>query len=441
MKLRHVFLGVLVPLALASPALAGHDNGNGNGHAYGHQQCHGHQGRGHGHGHDFTFTDESFRLPAYSEDVLTSTVDVKLIDVDADGDLDIFLSQGTATGAPRPNVLLINDGDGNFTDESATRLPPAVQLSSRVDYGDVDGDGDVDIIVSNLGPEQLLINDGDGFFTDESAFRLPPPLSFFADISAEARLADVDGDGDLDILVSNENPFDPSPNGAQNQLWINDGDGFYTNQTAARLPAKNDQTGGMAIGDIDDDGDLDIIVGNRGQEYVFINDGNGFFSDQTATRFPVVNDSTRKVVLADVDDDGDLDLLSANSRGQPTRLYLNDGSGVFTEVPFTDAPVISQTNSDLQVVDLDGDGDLDVYIANAGPFVSGHGFTGGQNQYFSNDGNGLFHEETLEHFPAVIDPSTAAAIGDLDGDCLLDVVVGNSGVNGGERIYINQGHK
>ncbi|MFT3775945.1 MAG: FG-GAP-like repeat-containing protein [Minicystis sp.] len=413
MKLRRVFFGLVLPLALSSTAVAA------------------------GHGQNFTFADESFRLPSYPEDDLTSTVDVKLVDVDGDGDLDIFLAQGTATGAGRPNVLLINDGTGFFTDESAARLPPVVQLSSRVDFGDVDGDGDPDVIVSNLGPEQLLINDGDGFFTDESVARLPPPLPFFSDISSEARLADVDGDGDLDILVSNENPFDPSPlHGGQNQLWINDGAGFFTNETAARLPAATDQTGGMAIGDIDGDGDLDIIVGNRGQEVVLVNDGDGFFTDETAARFPVVTDSTRKVELGDVDGDGDLDVLTANSRGEPIRLYLNDGEGVFHEVTFSSAPVVSETNTDLQLVDLDGDGDLDVYVANAGPFISGHGFDGGQNQYFRNNGQGKFSEKTLQHFPAVSDPSTAAAFGDLDGDGDLDLVVGNSGVNGGERVYI-----
>jgi hypothetical protein len=415
MNARSLLPSLFLPLALTAPAMASSQ------------------------GQDFSFVEESFRLPFYPEDALTSTVDVKLVDVDGDGDLDIFLSQGTSTGAPRPNKLLINDGAGFFTDESSLRLPPAVELSSRVDFGDVDGDGDLDAIVSNLGSEQILINDGTGFFTDERAARLPPPLPFFSDISAEARFADVDGDGDLDILVSNENPFNPSPGGgAQNRLWINDGAGFYTDQTAARLPPAMDQTGGMATGDIDDDGDLDIIVGNRGQERVLVNDGNGFFTEETALRFPVVADSTRRVVLADMDNDGDLDVITANSRGEPVRLYLNDGDGFFAEVPFSQKPVISETNSDLVVVDLDGDGDLDVYVANAGPFISGHGFAGGVDQYFRNHGDVIFKEEAESHFPAVSDPSTAAAFGDVDGDGYPDLVVGNSGVDGGERVFIQQ---
>ena len=120
--------------------------------------------------------------------------------------------------------------------------------STKADFGDVDGDGDLDAIVANLGPEQLLINTGAGVFLDGSS-QLPPPPPFLQDITADARLADVDGDGDLDILLSNENPFNPSPTGGgQNRLLINDGTGTFTDQTAARLPAANDQTGAILPG-------------------------------------------------------------------------------------------------------------------------------------------------------------------------------------------------
>jgi hypothetical protein len=101
----------------------------------------------------------------------------------------------------------------------------------------------MDAIVANLGPEQLLINNGLGAFADGSA-QLPPPPSFLQDITADARLTDVDGDKDLDILLSNENPFNPSPTGGgQNRILINDGTGVFSDQTAARLPAATDQTG------------------------------------------------------------------------------------------------------------------------------------------------------------------------------------------------------
>ena len=108
----------------------------------------------------------------------------------------------------------------------------AIANSTKADFGDVDRDGDVDAIVANLGPEQLLLNNGLGVFTDASA-QLPPSPPFLQDITADARLADVDRDRDLDILLSNENPFNPSPTGGgQNRVLINDGHGFFTDETA-----------------------------------------------------------------------------------------------------------------------------------------------------------------------------------------------------------------
>jgi hypothetical protein len=177
-----------------------------------------------GQGQNFKLVEESFRLPFDPSPPGTSTTDVDLVDVDGDGDLDLFKAEGTDSLAGRPNRLLINTGAGTFADETASRILGFNNFNStKADFGDVDGDGDLDAIVANVGPEQLLLNDGSGVFTDGSA-QLPPPVPIFDNISADARFADVDGDGDLDILVSNENPF-PGGLGAQNRLFVNDGSG------------------------------------------------------------------------------------------------------------------------------------------------------------------------------------------------------------------------
>jgi hypothetical protein len=389
-----------------------------------------------GHGQNFRFFEESFRLPPDTSLPGTSTTDVDLVDVDGDGDLDLFMAEGTDSVAGRPNRLLINTGAGTFVDETAARIPlPNNSNSTKADFGDVDGDGDLDAIVANVGPEQLLLNDGDGIFTDGSA-QLPPPVPLFSNISADARFADVDGDGDLDVLVSNENPF-PGGLGAQNRVFINDGTGHFTDQTAARLPVAIDQTAAMLPGDVDGDGDLDIVVLNRGQENVLINGGGGVFHDETAARFPVTTDSTRGGGLADLDGDGDLDVVTGNSRSEPVALYLNE-DGVFTAKAFGMVPLPNETDAGLELVDLEGDGDLDVYLPNAGQFQAGHGFLGGPDRYFRNNGNAKFKERTDKHFNPPNDPSTDAAFGDIDGDGDLDLVVGNSGENGGERVFVNR---
>lgn len=395
-----------------------------------------------GHGQNFVFVEESaLRLPPDGELAGTSTTDVDLVDVDGDDDLDLFITEGTDTPAPRPNRLLFNDGAGVFTDVSATHLPPAEANSTHTDFADVDGDGDLDAIVGNLGPEQLLLNDGNGRFADASD-RLPAPPPLLQDITSDARFADIDGDGDADILLGNENPFDPSPTGgAQNRLLVNDGVGRFTDQTAQRLPMDTDQTGAMVPGDIDDDGDVDVIVLNRGQDRVLVNDGAGRFTDQTAARFPTTSDTSRNGGLADLDGDGDLDLVVANSRSEPVALYLNTG-GVFRAAKFGMTPLAGETDASLELVDLDGDGDLDVYVSNAGAFIAGHGFGGGQDRYFRNNGRAHFQERTAAHFPLVEDPTTDAAFGDIDGDGDLDLVVGNSGQDGMERLFVQyqRGH-
>jgi hypothetical protein len=384
-------------------------------------------------GQNFALLEES-RLPTDTSLPGTSTTDVDLVDVDGDGDLDIFKAEGTDSLAVRPNRLLINDGTGYFADETAVRLPAAAANSTKADFGDVDGDGDLDAIIANVGAEQLLLNDGHGVFADASA-QLPPPVPIFENISADARFADVDGDGDLDILVSNENPF-PGGLGAQNRLWINDGSATFSDETLARLPAAIDQTAAMLPGDVDQDGDLDVVVLNRGQEKVLVNDGAGVFSDQTTGRFPVTADTTRGGALADLDGDGDVDLVTANSRGEAAALYLNE-AGIFTIGTFGMSPLPNETISGLEVTDLDGDGDLDVYLANAGQFQFGHGFLGGPDRYFRNNGRGAFVERTDIHFMPPNDPTNDAAFGDIDGDGDVDLVVGNSGVNGDERVFVN----
>jgi len=387
-----------------------------------------------GNGQNFVLVEEA-RLPVDPTPPGTSTTDVDLVDVDSDGDLDLFKVNGTDSVAPRLNQLLINAGGGRFVDASATRLPSTLANSTKADFGDVDGDGDLDAIIARVGGEQLLLNDGAGFFADGST-QLPPALSFLQDISADARFADVDDDGDLDILVSNEIPFPGAGPGAQNRLWTNNGNGVFTDETAIRLPVSIDQTGAMLPGDVDSDGDLDIVVLNRGQDHVLINNGSGFFDDETAARFPVTSDTTRGGGLADLDGDGDPDLAVGNSQGEPAVLYFNE-DGVFVVGDLGMTPQPDETIAGLELVDLDGDGDLDVYLSNAGQFQSGHGFLGGPDRYFRNNGQGHFVERTASHFQAPDDPTTDAAFGDIDGDGDLDLVVGNSGADGGERVFIN----
>jgi hypothetical protein len=389
------------------------------------------------------FVEESWRLPGSlaDEPAGTSSTGVNLVDVDGDGDLDVFLAEGTAGLDGRPNILLINDGRGVFRDESATRLPAGPPANStKAAFADFDRDGDLDAVVANVGPEQLLLNDGHGHFTDASD-QLPPPVDLFSDISAGVHAADLNGDRCPDILVANENPFDPDPDhGAQDRVFINDCHGHFTDETAARLPAATDQTAGFLTGDLDRDGDTDIVVLDRGQDRILINTGGGFFVDDTAARLPAIADSTRDGALADMNGDGTLDIVTSNSRGEIPRLYLNDGHGRFREEPVDYVESADETDTALALVDLNGDRFPDVYIANAGRFDDNHVFEGGPAHLFENH-HGHLREATAAHarFPSD-QAATGAAVGDLDGDGEADLFVAGTGDGGlgRERLFMRR---
>ena len=123
----------------------------------------------------------------------------------------------------------------------------------------------------------------------------------------------------------------------------------------------------------------------------------------------------------------------------PEQLLLNDGAGVFTDgsaqLP-PPVPIFDDISADARFADIDGDGDLDVLVPNAGQFIAGHGFLGGPDRYFRNNGRAKFKERTDAHSTPPDDPTTDAAFGDIDGD--VDLVVGNSGENGGERVFVNR---
>ena len=269
--------------------------------------------------------------------------------------------------------------------------------------GDVDGDGDLDLVVVSeaFSTDDLFLNDGSGRFTLTA--RLP---AFRADSQAVA-MGDVDADGDLDIVVAN---YD-----AQNQLFFNDGSGFFTPATT-QIPADTAASVSVVLADLDGDTDPDLVFGgDREQALHYANDGAGNFSVVAGGLPQRTTDGTYAVVAGDVDGDGAIDLVFGNEQDRD-RIYIGDGRGVFTDETAARMPNRSDDTFALALFDLDLDGDLDLAVG-----------ANGEDQILINDGNGVFATDTTRRMPLEPFDTSGLAVADLDNDGDPDLVVARRG--------------
>jgi len=270
------------------------------------------------------------------------------------------------------------------------------------------------------------------------------PISDDALETRSINVADVDNDGDADVFVGNHD--------ADNGLFLNDGQGAFTADAANVVASDGGDTMGADFGDIDGDGDLDLAVANSIRDGVAADELNRLYVNETNGAGPagaftkvvsgdVVTDGgdTYCVGFADIDSDGDLDLLFVN-RNEANFLYEGDGAGGFTRVTTGDlANDDANKTRDIAFGDLDGDGDVDIAMANSNLQ---------DNDVWVNQGNaqggteGDF--ERLQGDVAVTSggDSFTVAIADVDADGLLDLFVGNKGadrVGAPDELYFGAG--
>ncbi len=245
------------------------------------------------------FTDVTDRLP-----VTGVSNSVAAFDADNDGDVDLLF------GNRAENDLLLNDGTAHFA-VAPNAMPAQRDTTQDIELGDIDGDGDLDVVLANEGANRVLRNNGDGTFADVTAETIGVRAS---EETREADLADVDGDGDLDLYLANVGWAGHSP---QDRLLINDGSGVFTDETDARLPTLPEFSLDADFADLDADGDLDIVLARIAQGLgrpisVLLNDGSG--------RFSLSNDGVPAasvghaidVEIADLDHDGVVDVYVGN---------------------------------------------------------------------------------------------------------------------------------
>lgn len=287
--------------------------------------------------------------------------------------------------------------------------------SAGVSLGDIDRDGDPDIILAKGRhwplQDMVLRNDGRGHFTSA-------PLRDEPDRTYSAALADLDGDGDLDIVSSNDRPD-------KKLVYLNDGTGRF--RVASEFGAPDWSTRYVTVAELNGDARPDLIVANRAgstpggkPSFVCLNDGAGAFPSCT----PIATRSATIVVAADLDRDGAVDLFVPHRDGGRNLVFWNDGKGTFTAPPVEMGPAQSSIRA-ATAGDLDGDGVTDLVIGDMekGVFV-----------YFGMSGRRFADPVALEAGRVV---PGAVALADLDRDGRLDVVVGNDQLPG--VILFNQG--
>ncbi|MEM8907670.1 MAG: VCBS repeat-containing protein, partial [Bacteroidota bacterium] len=214
--------------------------------------------------------------------------------------------------------------------DASANLPNAAAMGASMDVqaADLDADGDLDIVLANeFQGNTILWNDGTATFSS-TASALPQMVHDSEDVA----IADFDQDGDLDLFFCSEDDVDLGGQNVHEYYW-NDGTGQFT---VAPYQAPDSKANALLAADLNNDGFPDLIFGNIGQNRILINQQNGFFADETLTRLPSFFDSTQDLQLGDLDGDEDLDLIVGNEDGN--RLLINDGTGQFADETISRLP-------------------------------------------------------------------------------------------------------
>jgi FG-GAP-like repeat len=313
-----------------------------------------------------------------------------------------------------PAALLLSSGPALRSFDRVLLLEKTSETSANVSIGDLNGDGFPDLVLAKGRHwpliDRVLLNDGHGRFTAHN-------LSEIADRTYTAALADLDGDGVLDLVVSNDRPD-------RKLVYRGDGHGNFT--VTGTFGDSAWDTRNIALADLNGDGRPDIIVANRGDppshpaaSYVCFNDGRGHFPN---CRPLPRTESATTIVAADFDRDGAIDLFVPHRDIGQSVILWNDGHGNFQPADFGPSGTAARAAA---AGDLNGDGLPDIVVGDErqGTFV------------YLNLGHRRFGP------PAPLAPKDrvpyAIAVADMNRDRTPDIVVGNAGSPG--SVFFNDG--